>query len=91
MLEVVYRCDPKEGPVQPRPSDGAEARLRLLQGNERFAKATQALERNGITKLSAENEYRQRLVETSIMLNAAMTARTLQQAMSTVPSSGYQC
>jgi carbonic anhydrase len=52
--------------------------------------ATQALERNGITKLSAENEYRQRLVETSIVLNAAMTAMTLQQAMSTVPSSGYQ-
>jgi carbonic anhydrase len=223
MFEIVYRCNPDEGPAQPRPTVAAEARTRLLQGNERFANSSpssppqeivpidlgglgidehadvprqqpfaavlscsdarvpvemifrqacndlfvvrlagnvmtdegvgslgfavqnlnenvklivvlghsccgavtaavdahltnatfggtasdvglraivervltsvrtgaQALERAGITKLSEESLYKQRLVEMSIVLNAAMTAMSLQQAMSEVAT--YEC
>ena len=41
MFEIVYRCNPTEGPVQPRPTNANEARARLLRGNEQFAKAAQ--------------------------------------------------
>ena len=40
MFEIVYRCDPTVGPAQPCPTDAAQARARLLKGNEQFAKSS---------------------------------------------------
>lgn len=42
MFEIVYRCYPTEGPAQPRPTDAAQARIRLLRGSEQFANSAQS-------------------------------------------------
>lgn len=36
MFEIVYRCNPAEGPTQTRPKDAEQARTRLVQGNQQY-------------------------------------------------------
>lgn len=42
MFEIVYRCNPAEGPAQSRPTDAEQTRARLLEGNERFSSLTKS-------------------------------------------------